>query len=132
MRSVFDFARAVAELLSEYSAEVTAAPDYDVKSLNGLRVLVMPFGRKGKFATRGIKQNEHLVTVAILQKCKDLDKLDQLVSKAEQIGDGLLGAKALGCAVVRVEWNPLYAVEELREKGLFVSVMNVVIEEFAQ
>lgn len=129
MSGILDYANAVVEMLSAYGAKIEFAPDFDVRDLKEIRVAVLPAGRKTKFETRGSKRKEHLLNVAVIQKWNGRD-IEDLIAKAEEIGDLLHGKRILNGICMNVEWNPLYAVDELREKGIFISVLNVVFEEF--
>lgn len=131
MSGILDYANAVASALSEYGAEVALAPDFDIRDLKGIRVVVLPYGRKAKLATRISHQNQFVINVAIIQKANGM-QAEENISKAEEIGAKLLGAKLVNGSCLQVEWDPLYSVDELREKGLFISVLKIAVEDFSR
>jgi len=132
MSGILDYAKAIAELLAEFDAEVDLAPDYEMRNLKTARVVVLPAARGSKLASRIDKQNDFHLSVAVIKKVASLMEVEQLTVLSERIGNMLLGAKVLSGNCVTVEWEPIYSVDELREKRIFISVVKVGIKDFSR
>lgn len=131
MSSVFDIVNGVAALLSEYDAEVMFAPSFELRKMQSRRVVVMPTGKERKFQTRSSFESGADVAVAVIHKCRDEESVPELIALVELIGDKLLGARVGNSICIHAKWAPLYSVDELRTKALFISVIEFTFKESA-
>ncbi len=128
--TILDIANGVAALLADYNADVVYAPDYELKNMKDMRVVVLPVGREVSFATRAAKDNVCSVEVGVIHKCREQAAVPSLVLLVEQIGLRLHGAQVGTCTCMKVKWEPMYSVEDLRSRGLFVGVLHLSFKEF--
>jgi hypothetical protein len=129
--SVIDIANGVAELLSQYNAEVIFTPDFDLKKMQDMRVVVLPVGKERKFATRAAYENVNSVDVAVIHKCREMAAIPDLVLLIEKIGEDLLKKSIGNSLCVKAVWEPLFAVDELKSRGVFIGVIEVSYKELA-
>lgn len=129
MSSILDIANGVAELLSDFSAEVRFAPSFELRKMQTRRVVVLPTGKERKFQTRSSFENGDSVAVAVIHKCRDEESVPELVSLVESIGARLLGSRVEDSICIRTKWEPLFSVDELRTKALFISVIELTFKE---
>ena len=128
--TILDIANGVAEKLADYNADVVFAPDYELKNMKDMRVFVLPVGREVGFATRAAKDNVFAVEVGVIHKCREQAAVPSLVQKVEEIGLKLHGATIGTCMCMKVKWEPMFSVEDLRSRGLFISVLHLSFKEY--
>ncbi len=128
--TILDIANGVADILGEYNADVVFAPDYNLKDMKDMRVVVLPVGRELAFATRTAKDNTLSVEVGVIHKCREQAAVPQLILKVEEIGLKLHGARVGTCSCMKVKWEPMFSVEDLRSRGLFIGVIHLSFKEF--
>ncbi len=105
-------------------------PRKELKDLKVLAVTVVPKAVEVGGATRGTQQFDCEIDVAVQQKLADDSDtaIDPLVQKVEQLIDYLSRRRlaALPEVVpVKVQNNPIYAVEHLDELRVFTSVITI-------
>lgn len=131
MSSILAIAKGVAEKLASYNAEVMFAPEFELRKMQEMRVVVLPVGKKRKFLTRSSFENGDAVDVAVIHKCREESAVPELLSLVEQIGSELLGVRIGTSICFEAKWEPLFSVEELRTKGLFISVIQFIFKEMS-
>lgn len=131
MSSVLDIANGVASLLEDYGAQVVFAPDISLEKGREMRIEVLPIGKERKFISRSAFENLDSVDVAVIHKCREQAAVPELIALVETVGTKILGARVGTSICIKSRWEPLYAVEELRSKGLFVSVIQASFKEMA-
>lgn len=129
MSEVIRIAEAVAESLKKYHAEVLFFPEFELRDLDDLRVVVVPHSTEYKTASRG--RHEEILKVQIgFLKCGTEENLDDLLQTVEKIGLGFLNGKFGGATCVCVAYNPIYSPEHLRERGQFTSIIELSFRQF--
>ena len=125
MSEVLKIAEAVAEELAEYHAEVVFFPEFELRELDEMRVVVVPLATEYKTLSRGAAHEELLkVQIGFLKRgCED--NLSDLLRLVEGLGLGFLNKKLAGATCVCVAYNPIYSAEHLRERGQFTSVIEL-------
>ena len=118
MSDILTLARAVAEELREYKAELLYFPEFELRDLDDLRIVVVPAGTHEELPK---------VQIGILKRCRE-DALDEMLRFAEKLGLGFLNRKLAGGTCVSVTYNPIYSPEHLRERGQFTSVIELVFK----
>lgn len=129
MSAILTLANKVAERLKDFGAKVSYAPSFEVRSMQERNVVVLPFGLGKKIVSRFALTHEYVLNVAVIDKCRDDAELVELVGVTESIGSALLKCNIDSMTCVGVEWDPLYSVEELRAKKLFISVIKVTFKD---
>lgn len=127
MSDILTLARAVAEELREYKAELLYFPEFELHDLDDLRIVVVPAGTQYKTLSRAAHEELPKVQIGILKHCTE-DELDGMLRFVEKLGLGFLNRKLAGGTCVSVIYNPIYSPEHLRERGQFTSVIELVFK----
>ena len=123
MVDILDLADAVAASLGE-GAEVSFAPEFDLKGLKTRKLVVVPAGIESKPTARD-RLEEHLkIQIGLLKKCTE-DDVPALVREVIRIGQGFLQKYVAGLRCMKTEYVPLYAPEHLRERRQFTGVVEL-------
>ncbi len=124
MCEVLKLAEAVASELAEYHGEVLFFPEFELRELEEMRVVVVPLATEYKTLSRANHEEVLKVQVGILKRgCED--ELPELLKLVEGLGLGFLNKKLAGATCVCVAYNPIYSAEHLRERGQFTSVIEL-------
>lgn len=129
MAVILKLADKVAELLKEFGAKVSYAPSFDVRFMTERNVVVLPFGIGKKIVSRIALAHEYVLNVAVIDKCHDDADIVELVNLTDTIGSALFKCRMDSATCVAVEWDPLYSVEELRAKKVFISVIKATFKD---
>ena len=89
MSDILTLARAVAEELREYKAELLYFPEFELRDLDNLRIVVVPAGTQYKTLSRAAHEELPKVQIGILKRCTE-DELDGMLRFAEKLGLGFL------------------------------------------
>ena len=127
MVDVLKLAEGVAKAISE-DVEVELVPQFDLKGLKEMRVIVVPAGLGHKMKARAIREDEFKIHVGVLKKCSE-DELLDLVNTVSGIGVDLLYSEIEGAKCVSVEYNPLYYPDHFRERRQFTGVLELTFKE---
>lgn len=127
MSEVLKIAEAVAAELSDYHAEVLYFPEYELRDLDEMRVAVVPLSTEYKAVSRTAHEELPKVQVGILKRCEE-DGIDAMLQFVEGLGLGFLNKRLAGATCVCVAYNPIYSPEHLRERGQFISVMELTFK----
>lgn len=127
MSEVLNIANAVAEELSDYHAEVSYFPEYELRDLDTMRVAVVPLSTAYKSVSRSAHEELPKVQIGILKRC-DEDRLDAMLQFVESLGLGFLNKKLAGATCICVAYNPIYSPEHLRERGQFTCVIELTFK----
>lgn len=124
---ILNLAHAVAEELREYKAELLYFPEFELRDLDDLRIVVVPAETQYKTLSRAVHEELPKVQIGILKRCTE-DELDGMLHFAEKLGLGFLNRKLAGGTCVVVAYNPIYRQEHLRERGQFTSVIELTFK----
>lgn len=127
MSEVLNIANAVAAELSDYHAEVLYFPEYELRDLDEMRIVVVPLSTEYKTVSRTAHEELPKVQVGVLKRCGE-DGLDAMLQFVEELGLGFLNRKLAGATCVCVAYNPIYSPEHLRERGQFTSVIELTFK----
>ena len=123
MVDILDLADAVAASLGE-GAEVSFAPEFDLKGLKMRKLVVVPAGIESKPTARD-RLEEHLkIQIGLLKKCTE-DDVPALVREVIRIGQGFLQKYVAGLRCMKTEYVPLFSPEHLRERRQFTGVVEL-------
>lgn len=124
MSKVLQLAGAVAAELSDYGAEVQFIPDFTLKGAKEMRVVVVPAGTEFKALSRAMHDERPCVHVGFVKKAKE-DDVPALVDFVQALGKGFLNRRLAEATCTEVVFDPIYSPTHLREKGLFLSVVEL-------
>ena len=127
MSRILDLAEAVAAALADYSAEVLFIPEFDLKGTKETRVIVVPAGTEFKALSRASHEARPCVHVGVLRRATE-DDVPALVEFAQALGRSFLNRRLAGMTCTGVAFDPVYSPTHLRDKGLFVSVMELTFQ----
>ncbi|MGN0847880.1 MAG: hypothetical protein ACI4RA_10920 [Kiritimatiellia bacterium] len=128
MADIIELAQAVADAISvPGEAEVSFAPEFDLKGLREMKVVVVPSGLEMKPISRSASEDTMHIQVGVLKKCTE-DEIVDLVNTVITIGRSFLDRKVAGATCVDVKYLPLYAPEHLRERRQFTGVVELVFK----
>ena len=113
--------------LTDYSAELSFAPDFELPRLVNRRVVVVPFGCESKMVGKNTVEKIFNLQIGILMRAKSVDTVD-LIAQSEAIGQRLLNAKLGVLYCYEVVWDPIYSADDLRSKNQFTSVIDVKLK----
>jgi len=127
MSEVLKIAEVVAAELAEYHAEVVFFPEFELRELDEMRVVVVPLATEYKTLSRAAHEELLKVQIGFLKRgCED--NLPELLRLVEGLGLGFLNKKLAGATCVCVAYNPIYSPEHLRERGQFTSVIELTFK----
>lgn len=127
MSEVLKIAEAVAASLSEYNVEVLFFPEFELRELETMRVIVVPVGTEYKTLSRVSHEELLKVQVGFLKRgCED--ELPELLKLVEGLGLNFLNRKLGGATCLIVAYNPIYSPDHLRERGQFTSVIELTFK----
>ena len=127
MSEVLKIADAVAAELAEHHAEVSYFPEFELRDLDAMRVVVVPLSTEYKTVSRSAHEELPKVQIGVLKRCGE-GGLDAMLRFVEGLGLGFLNKKLAGATCVCVAYNPIYSPEHLRERGQFTSVMELTFK----
>ena len=129
MSAVLEIAEAVAGTLEDYHAEVLFFPEYELRDIEEMKVVVVPLSEEYKPLSRTQHEEILKVQVGFLKRGGE-DELPELLRTVEGLGLGFLNKKLVGATCVGVAYNPIYSPEHLRERGQFTSVIELSFKQF--
>nr|DAQ58219.1 MAG TPA: hypothetical protein [Caudoviricetes sp.] len=103
---------------------VTFWPEYERRDIVSEKRLVVPSGIVYKQLNRRDTQKDYRIDIGLLSRATE-DDVGPLVEKLEGLAKRFVGGSVNGLACVDVRHDPLYSVELLREKRLFVGVLKL-------
>jgi hypothetical protein len=125
------------EFTQTFTAQRGYLPNFQLKDVAALRVIVVPRGQTFEQNDETGWSREIAIDVGFLRKLPgrpietgfednaDIDGLMQLVT---DVADWLLDVEVLGFQVSNVENDPIYDPEHMREWRQFTSVVTVTLE----
>lgn len=127
MSEVLKIAEAVTAELAEHKAELLFAPEFELRDLETMRVVVVPAGTSYKTLSRASHEELSKVTIGILKRATE-DDLPELLRFTGKLGIGFLNRKLAGATCVGAAYNPIYSPDHLRERGQFTSVIELAFK----
>jgi len=109
-------------------------PDFDVRDLSTLHVSVVPAGIEEQQESRSTSRQDVEIQIGVQQKVTDDNAaIDPLVLLVQEIGDFFRERRLVNFQAAmwrRTEIRPLYFPDELRERGIFVSIPTITFRVF--
>ena len=129
MSAVVTLAAEVALELADFHAEVLFFPEFELRDIEEMKVIVVPLAEEYKPLSRTQHEEILKVQVGFLKRgCED--ELPELLRTVEKLGLGFLNKQLVGATCVGVAFNPIYSPEHLRERGQFTSVIELSFKQF--
>lgn len=129
MSAVVTLAAEVALELADFHAEVIFFPEFELRDIEEMKVIVVPLAEEYKPLSRTQHEEILKVQVGFLKRCCE-DELPELLRTVEKLGLGFLNKQLVGATCVGVAFNPIYSPEHLRERGQFTSVIELSFKQF--
>ena len=127
MSEILKIAEAVTAELEKYNAELLFFPEFELRDLDEMRIVVVPVGTQYKTLSRSSHEELPKVQLGVLKRgCEDT--LSELLQFVEALGLGFLNKKLAGATCVCVAFNPIYSPDHLRERGQFTSVIELTFK----
>jgi len=126
---VITLAEAVAETLADFHAEVLFFPEFELRDIEEMKVIVVPLSEEYKPLSRTQHEEILKVQVGFLKRGGE-DELPELLRTIEGLGLGFLNRQLAGATCVGVAYNPIYSPEHLRERNQFTSVIELAFKLF--
>ena len=129
MSAVVTLAAEVALELADFHAEVIFFPEFELRDIEEMKVIVVPLAEEYKPISRTQHEEILKVQVGFLKRgCED--ELPELLRTVEKLGLGFLNKQLVGATCVGVAFNPIYSPEHLRERNQFTSVIELAFKQF--
>ena len=129
MSAVVTLAAEVALELADFHAEVIFFPEFELRDIEEMKVIVVPLAEEYKPLSRTQHEEILKVQVGFLKRgCED--ELPELLRTVEKLGLGFLNKQLVGATCVGFAFNPIYSPEHLRERGQFTSVIELSFKQF--
>ncbi len=119
---------AVAASLGEWNAKPALAPEFTLRELEELKVVVVPVELTYRNISRALKERTVKLQIAFMQRAKK-EQLDELLATVEKLGMSLSGKEFCGEKCIAVGFNPIYAADQLRERNQFTSVIELTFRD---
>lgn len=131
MADVIALAEGVASALSRFGAVVSLVPEFELRDLKEMRVVVAPLGLGHTMRARGIREDGLKVQVGVLKRCSEAE-LPSLVATVESIGLSLLHKTVADARCTDVKYEPLYHAPHFRERKQFTGVVELTFKEIVR
>ena len=119
---------AVAASLGEWNARPALAPEFTLRELEELKVVVVPVELSYKNISRALKERTAKLQIGFMKRAKE-EELDELLATVEKLGMGFLNTEFCGARCVAVGFNPIYSADDLRERHQFTSVIELAFRD---
>jgi len=119
---------AVAASLGEWNARPALAPEFTLRELEELKVVVVPVELTYKNISRALKERTAKLQIGFMKRAKD-EELDELLATVEKLGLSFSGKEFCGAKCIAVGFNPIYSADDLRERHQFTSVIELVFRD---
>jgi len=127
MSEILAIAQEVTEALSEFGAVLEFFPEFDLRELEERRVVVVPAGTQYRSLSRNAHEEFPSIQIGVLQRATAAD-LPGLLLFTEKLGLRFLNKRLGGAICSGVAYDPIYSPEHLRERGQFVSVIELTFK----
>jgi hypothetical protein len=127
MSKVMELADEIAAALAGWDAEVQFVPEFRIRDTADRKAVVVPAGTGFRALSRGVHEETLCVHVGIIKKATE-DDVAALLDSVQELGKSFLHRQMAGSTCTGVEFDPLYSPAHLREKGLFVSVVELTFK----
>ena len=119
---------AVAASLGEWNAKPALAPEFTLRELEELKVVVVPVELTYRNISRALKERTVKLQIGFMKRAKK-EQLDELLATVEKLGMSFSGKEFCGAKCIAVGFNPIYAADQLRERNQFTSVIELTFRD---
>jgi hypothetical protein len=119
---------AVAASLGEWNAKPALAPEFSLRDLEELKVVVVPVELTYRNISRALKERTVKLQIGFMKRAKK-EQLDELLATVEKLGMSFSGKEFCGAKCIAVGFNPIYAADQLRERNQFTSVIELTFRD---
>jgi hypothetical protein len=119
---------AVAASLGEWNAKPALAPEFTLRDLEELKVVVVPVELTYRNISRALKERTVKLQIGFMKRAKK-EQLDELLATVEKLGMSFSGKEFCGAKCIAVGFNPIYAADQLRERNQFTSVIELTFRD---
>jgi hypothetical protein len=119
---------AVAASLGEWNAKPALAPEFTLRDLEELKVVVVPVELTYRNISRALKERTVKLQIGFMKRAKK-EQLDELLATEEKLGMSFSGKEFCGAKCIAVGFNPIYAADQLRERNQFTSVIELTFRD---
>ena len=119
---------AVAASLGEWNAKPALAPEFSLRDLEELKVVVVPVELTYRNISRALKERTVKLQIGFMKRAKK-EQLDELRATVEKLGMSFSGKEFCGAKCIAVGFNPIYAADQLRERNQFTSVIELTFRD---
>ena len=119
---------AVAASLGEWNARPALAPEFTLRELEELKVVVVPVELTYRNISRALKERTVKLQIGFMKRAKK-EQLDELLATVEKLGMSFSGKEFCGAKCIAVGFNPIYAADQLRERNQFTSVIELTFRD---
>lgn len=127
MSKVIEIANEIAGELAHLHAEVQFTPEFRIKDASMTKAVVVPAGTGFRALSRAVFEETPCVHLGIVRKASEGD-VPALVGVVQKLGRSFLNRRICDAVCTEVSFDPLYSPSHLREKGLFVSVVELTFK----
>ena len=127
MSKVMELAAEIAAALAGWDAEVRFTPEFRIRDTADRKAVVVPAGTAFTALSRAACEETPCVHVGFIKKATE-DDVAALLNSVQELGKSFLHRRMAGATCTGVEFDPLYSPAHLREKGLFVSVVELTFK----
>jgi len=114
----------------QLSAVVDLVPDYSSEKIKNLTVVVTPDTVTSDIVTFDGNERVRTVSIGLMDRIKQ-NELDNHIAIVEEIMDKLESEDRLPDdlgSIILVEADPLYDIDRMRSKKIFVSILKVTVK----
>ena len=131
MSRVITLANQIASALADYHAGVQFIPDFRLNQAEDMQIVVVPAGTEFKALSRATYEEKPCVHLGFIKRATE-DNVPQLITFTQNLGKSFLNRRFDECICTNVVYDPIYSPTHLREKGLFVSIIELTFKAAGQ
>jgi hypothetical protein len=122
--ALLKLAKLVQEELKECNAEIQLVPEFTLRQLEKMKVVIVPFDIEYKVLSRNKKEQILRLQIGVLKRATE-DDIEEMLTFVSEMGFNLLGKKFNDVYCQTVLYNPLYSPDKMRENRQFTCVMEL-------
>jgi hypothetical protein len=127
MSKVIELAQNVVTELDEFNAELSFSPEFELRDLATMKVVVVPVGTQYKMLSRSTHEELPHIQIGILKRGSQ-NELPELLKFVENLGLSFLNKRIGDATCFCVTFNPLYSPDHLRERNQITSVIELTFK----
>lgn len=114
------------ELAETIGGTVDFIPEFERREIIEKKIIVVPQGIERTQLSRADVQTDYTFSIGVLKRIASEDELPGMIEEVQALGRSILGSHSIyGGRCIAVDYEPLYAVELLRERRQFTAVLKV-------